>query len=564
VSAALESLAGANVGRYGARSALSHGDRTWTYSQLAGATAALARRLRKAGVAPGDRVAIVAPNVPALVIGMLACWREGAVAVPLSARLREYDLGRTLADAAPSLIVSVEEHLGFSFSDLLPRLLTDLPTARGALLVDAGGAVIGELPAPSSAGTGRLAEDIALLLYTSGTTGAPKGALVRHGAMIAGAAAMAEVLEAAPEDRCVLVAPASHAFGLGCLLAGLTSGGEVVLVDATTSLQPTLAAIHHHNANVLHGSPALFISLIKAGPDLTPRPPSLGGKGVPRSGPVAPTEAREGPSASEVGTPFPRREGGRGVRSDFGALRKGFVAGASCPPEVLERLDAGGLRLLNLYGMTELGAISAARAGDPPSVRYQTSGRPLAGYEVRIASEEALGPVQVRGPHATPGYFGQPAQTAAAFACEWFRTGDLGSLDDGGNLRISGREKEVVLVGGLSVFPAEVEGFLVTHPDVVQAAVIGVPHPTMGEALQAYLVPRPGSGLTPQAVLQFGRQRVAGYKLPYAIQLVPELPLLPSGKPDRVALRAESLKAAQGSRPAPLGWRALAGSGDKP
>src|SRR5262249_51753596 len=172
------------------------------------------------------------------------------------------------------------------------------------------------------------------------------------------------------------------------------------------------------------------------------------------------------------------------------------------------------------------------RADDPAAIRHATVGRALPGYTFRIDNGE----VQVRGPYVTPGYYRQPEQTAAALVDGWFRTGDLGSMDAHGNLSVSGRAKEVIHVGGLNVFPAEVEGFLLTHPDVVQAAVVGVPHPAMGEVPQAFVVVRPGSELTPAGLLQFARARIAGYKLPYGIRLLSEMPLLPSGKPDRVAL----------------------------
>jgi acyl-CoA synthetase (AMP-forming)/AMP-acid ligase II len=144
--------------------------------------------------------------------------------------------------------------------------------------------------------------------------------------------------------------------------------------------------------------------------------------------------------------------------------------------------------------------------------------------------------VQVSGPYVTPGYYRRPQETAAAFDGGWFRTGDLGSLDADGNLCLSGRAKDVIQVAGLNVFPAEVEGLLLTHPDVLQAAVIGCPHPVMGETLRAFVVARPGSDFTPRDLLQWARPRIAGYKIPYAIQMLDELPVLSTGKPDRATL----------------------------
>jgi acyl-CoA synthetase (AMP-forming)/AMP-acid ligase II len=199
---------------------------------------------------------------------------------------------------------------------------------------------------------------------------------------------------------------------------------------------------------------------------------------------------------------------------------------------VLERLDDAGPTILNLFGMTELGPAIACALDDPPERRHATVGRPLPGFEVRVAGEE----LQLRGPYVTPGYLNRPDETARAFDDGWFRTGDLGNVDEDGYVRIAGREKDVVNVGGFNVFPAEVEAFLLTHPDVAQAVVVGVPHSRMGEALAAFVVARRGAELQPSALIRFARPRIAGYKLPYAITVVDELPLLPSGKPDRAAL----------------------------
>ena len=277
--------------------------------------------------------------------------------------------------------------------------------------------------------------------------------------------------------------PASHAFGLTCLLSDVAAGAETVLVESTFSLGALVAAIERRGATVLHGSPTLFGSLLKAEPD--------------------------------------------GLRR----IRAGFVGGAPAPPGLLEQVE--GLGILNLYGLTETGAVSCCRPEDPPERRRTTAGRPLPGVEVEVVDGE----LRVRGTGVTPGYFRRPEETAAAFEDGWFRTGDVAVLEDG-FVRISGREKELVHVGGFNVFPAEVEAVLLTHPDVAQAAVVGVEDERMGEVLRAFVVPRPGSELTPAALLQFARGRIAGYKLPYAIRLLPELPLLPSGKPDRRALAA--------------------------
>jgi HIP---CoA ligase len=434
----------------------------------------------------------VAPNSPALVIALLAAWRAGAVPVPLNARLREYELRAVLADAEPSAVVSVRESHGFSFADLMRGLVPDLPTVRDCLLLDGEGTITEELSQAPEREAEPTGEQIGAILYTSGTTGEPKGALVPKVALLGGGRALADLLALEPEDTTALVIPASHAFGLGCLLAALVSGGRTLLVESTFSLDPLMEAVERFGATVLHGSPALFAGVL--------------GSGLDRCA----------------------------------SVRAGFVGGATCPPGIIEQLDAAGLKILNVYGMTEIGAASSCRFDDPAEVRYTTVGRPLPDYEFRIVpgamKEPGLGELQVRGPQVTTGYHRSPERTAEAFDGEWFRTGDLGTIDDRGNLRISGRAKELVQVAGFNVFPAEVENFLLTHPDVAQAAVVGVPHETRGESLRAFVVPREGSELTAAALRGYLRRGIAGYKIPYDIQLLAELPLLPSGKADRAAL----------------------------
>jgi long-chain acyl-CoA synthetase len=496
MTATIDNLLRASASRYGGRVAITYGERDWRYREFDAAVDRLADQLAPE-VAPGQRAAIIAPNVPALAAAMFAIWRRGGVAVPLSARYREYELRRILGDAEPVCVVAVESYRGYSFGGLLQSLLPELPSVQRCLFVDAWGEPVGALTAPDTAAPAPEPLDpaIGVILYTSGTTGAPKGALVQHARELGGSAAANEVLAAAPQDTAIFVIPLSHAFGLTCFNATIAAGGRAVLVESTFSPEPMMRTIAEQGATLLHGSPSLFTGFLKYA---AAKPPTL---------------------------------------------RGGFVAGAPCPPDVLAGLDERGLPIMNLFGMTEIGNACCCRPDDPPELRHTTVGRPLPGYEFRLVG---AGEVQVRGAAVTPGYYRQPEQTAAAFDGEWFRTGDLGRIDERGYLTINGRMKELIQVGGFNVFPAEVEGLLLTHPDVERAAVVGVPHPTMGEAVHAFVVARAGAALTPAALVQFARPRIAGYKLPYAIHLLPDLPALASGKPDRRALAAQVREEARG------------------
>lgn len=466
------------------RIALSSGDDVLSYRELGERVDRLSETIRSAAAGAelrGARVAFVAPNTPLLVAGLFAAWRLGAVAVPLSARLRERELEQMLADSEPVVVVSVPSHLGYSFGDVLPGILPpsvhtlvlaedDTSTETGARHVP------GTSPEP-------LGDEIAAILYTSGTTGRAKGVLVKHAREVEGSRFLAGVLGLGPDDRSGLVVPIPHAFGLTCMLTVIASGGEGILVDSTFSPAPLLRALEARSAGVLHGSPTLFRTLLKARPE-----------GVP-------------------------------------GIRTGLVAGAPSPPDLLERLDQRGMRILNCYGLSETGAVTCVLPDDPPALRFTTCGKAVPSYELQVADGE----LEVRGPHLTPGYYRRPDETTQAFHDGWFRTGDLAEID-GGYLRIVGRAKEIVHVGGFNVVPAEVEAVLIAHPDVTNAAVIGVPDERMGEALKAFVAVRADAELTAAELIAFARSRIAGYKVPYAIELLPELPLLPSGKPDRKAL----------------------------
>ena len=441
--------------------ALSAEGQVLTYGELRDLSAGSEAELAAAGDLTGQRVAFISPNAPELVAGLFAAWRLGAVAVPLSTRLRETELELMLADAEPIAIRSVDSHGGYSFADVLPGIT------------------------PPSVGTGAepLDAEVAAILYTSGTTGIPKGVLVKHVREVEGSRFLADTLRLTQDDRCGLIVPISHAFGLTCMHAGIAAGAECILVESSFSPAPLLRALEARHATILHGSPTLFRTLLKARPD-----------GLP-------------------------------------AIRTGLVAGAPCPSDLLEALDERGTRILNCYGLSETGAVTCVEFDDPPEARHRTVGRAAPQYDVRVRARE----LEVRGEHLTPGYYRRPEESAQAFQDGWFRTGDLAEIEDG-YVSIVGRAKEIVHVGGFNVVPAEVEAALLAHPDVANVAVLGVPDERMGEALVAYVSPQRDRDLNARDLIAFARSRIAGYKVPYAIEILPELPLLPSGKPDRTAL----------------------------
>jgi HIP---CoA ligase len=466
--------------------AVAYADGVLTYRELDAHVGRLAACLR---VGPGERIVVLAPNVPALVVGLFAAWKLGAVAVPLSARLRSFELERAFATVRPTAAVTVAAPGSFDFAAELLRLQDATPTLAQCVTVDQLGAVIGEIRWPAERAEA-LDEAIAAVIHTSGSTGEPKGAVVSHRQVLAQGENLPPLLGDWAAGPCGLAAPATHSFGLNCTLCTLAARGTLILADVSASARPLMSALRRFGAHVLHGSPALFARLLDAPADL--------------------------------------------------ALKRGFIAGSSGPPTLLERSDQRGLRLLNQYGMTEMGATCCARSEDPPEVRYRTAGRSLAGYEVRIAPDaqapDSTGEIQVRSRNIWPRYLSRDWTSIDTTSDGWFRTGDLGSVDESGNVAIMGRIKEVIHVGGFNVFPAEVEAFLLSDPRIVEAAVVGVPHAVMGAVPQAFVVPERDAELEPSDVVRLARTGIAGYKVPYAVRIVDELPRLPSGKLDRKEL----------------------------
>jgi long-chain acyl-CoA synthetase len=403
-------------------------------------------------VAPGDRAAIRLPNGPDFVAALFGAWRRGAIVVPLNPLLAPPEIEERLAASTPAAFVEAP-----------------LPTTGG-----------GDDPVE------RAGIDPAVILFTSGTSGRSKGAILTHGSLRAAAGNVAAALPIGPEDVVLGAAPFSHVLGLSSLVATLAAGGAVAAVQR---FQPdeTLAEMTQTRTTILLGVPTMCIALSEAARGVEELPP----------------------------------------------IRVGHVGGAPVPAEVARTFEQTfGAAVREGYGMTELSGIAtttpAGRPRKPGSV-----GVPLGGTELRIADPDAdgVGEVQLRGPSVIPGYWNDPEATAEALDADgWLSTGDMGRVDEDGYLTLVDRKKEVVLRGGYNVYPREVEEALYAHPDVLEAAVVGIPHETLGEEIAALVVVRPGATATPDDLQAWTRERVAAYKYPRRIALVDALPKGPTGK----------------------------------
>ena len=483
------------------------------------------------GIEPGDRVAVWAPNCAEWVVAALGAVGAGAVLVPLNTRYKGAEAAYILRASGARLLFTVEGFLGTDYPGLLAEAVAagaELPDLERVVVLrsDGVGTPSGVGGVPTTGWDGFLADaercepdvaagrtasldpsDLSDLIFTSGTTGHPKGAMTTHAQTLRTFATWAEVVGLAPGDRYLIVNPFFHTFGykagiLACLMAGATMVPEPVF-DVDVVLQ----RVADERISVLPGPPTIFQSILD----------------------------------------HPKRDA-----YDLSSLRLVVTGAAVVPVELVEALESGlGIEtVLTAYGLTEAtGTVTMCRRGDPPEVISATSGRAIPDVEVRIVDADGAdvgtgdpGEVVVRGYNVMPGYFRDDEATAAAIDTEgWLHTGDIGFLDAAGNLAITDRLKDMYVSGGFNVYPAEVEAVLRRHPSVGQVAVVGVPDHRMGEVGLAVVVPAPGADVSKLAIdlPAFAREHLANFKVPRRVEAVDVLPTNASGKVLKRELRAD-------------------------
>jgi long-chain acyl-CoA synthetase len=465
-----------------------------TYGELRRAVAAMRARLRQLDVGPDDRVAIVSANHPGFVITYLAILRAGAVAVPLNPGSPAPELDRELAQVDVKALI-----IGPGGDAHLDVRATTVPVL---MMEDGAEAGASEEPAvPRDPG------DLAALLFTAGTAGAPRAAMLTHGSLLAN---LEQVRRhpgqaIAPSDVLLGVLPLSHILGLNGVLGGaLLAGASVVLVPRFDP-KAVLDRMARHNVTIAVGAPSMFGAL----------------------------------TATDEGSP-----------SGDGRLRKVRLAIAGAAPltaDVADRWEqAFGGSLRQGYGLTEASpVVTMPRLEDgsgPTSI-----GVPVPGVEIRLVDEEgdeALagdpGEIWVRGPNVFRGYWSDERATRSALTADgWLKTGDIAVIGDDGDLHIVDRAKDLIIVSGFNVYPVEVEAVLAEHPAVKEVAVVGAPSAATGEAVEAFVVVEPGQEVTKEQLAAWSTERLARYKCPTVIEFVPELPHGLAGKLLRRRLRAD-------------------------
>ena len=477
---------------------VSRGRRT-TYGELRAAVAGLRGGLAGLGLEPGDRVGIVAPNNRIFVRSYLAVLGAGCVAVPLNPGSPPRELQRELAAIGARAVV----HGPASAAAVAALDRSTLPDLRHVISAGdtTGDVALADLveaaPVPV---VDRAPDDLAVLVFTAGTAGSPKAAMLTHGNLLANIEQVQRGDRPLRADDVVLgVLPLFHIFGLNAVLGvALAAGGSVVLGERFDPAG-TLELVTANGCTIVSGAPPMWSAWAAL--------------------PGAPADA-------------------------FRSVRAAVSGASSLPDETAEAVQARfGIPLRQGYGLTEASPVvtSSGEEGAPPG----SVGRPLPGMEVRIVDidgEDAelgdQGELWVRGPNVFPGYWEDPVATATALTPEgWLRTGDIAVADEDANIWIVDRAKDLIIVSGFNVYPAEVEEVLLEHPGIEAVAVVGVPHPHAGEAVKAYVVPVQGALLEEEQVIEHCASLLARYKCPSTVTFVDEIPTGMGGKILRRALR---------------------------
>ena len=488
--------------------ALVFGDVRLTFAQLRDEVGRFAAAALAAGVRPGDRTAVWAPNSDRWVVAALGFTSVGAVLVPVNTRFKGEEARHVLATTRASVLVVDNTFLDvdraglLAAEDPLSDLRLTVPIEDWTAFL-AGGVDVPQQDVEEAA-RAVAPGDISDVIFTSGTTGRPKGAMVTHEQSVRVFDTWADTVGLRADDRMLVVSPFFHTFGykagmLACLLKGAT-----LLPVQVFDVEQTLGLIARERATVIPGAPTLYTTLL------------------------------EHPTRSSY---------------DISSVRLAVTGASVVPTELIRRMreELGFDSVLTAYGLTEsCGYATGCRQGDPDEVVSLTSGRAIPDVEVVVVDGEGKplpagepGEVLVRGYNVMVGYWEDPEATAAAIDPDgWLHTGDVGVMDHDGNLRITDRVKDMYVVGGFNAYPAEVEQVLVRHAEVSEAAVIGVPDERLGEVGKAYVVPRSGAAPAADELIAWCRDRLAGYKVPRTVEVVDSLPRNATGKIDKKLLRA--------------------------
>jgi long-chain acyl-CoA synthetase len=485
------------------RLALVFEGQSFTYAALDEQANRLANALRAVGIGRGDRVALYLPNIPEFVTSYLGIQKLGAISVAFNPALQSSEVEFILTDSGASVLITTEE-LRANVPTRRPPRLEHLVIADGT-----GPDSLRELVRGVSANATAVRmrpDEPAAVLYTSGTTGLPKGALMSHDNVMSNVLTEVSWLGLGPEDRILLSVPASHCYGQNAVLNSALTAGATLFLHRRFQAETIIQAIRDDQITVFFGSPTSYIAMYE-----------------------------------------------RASVQDFASIRCLVSGGAPLPIDLQRKWqERFKVRISQGYGMTEVQYVSLSHGS---TYKEGSVGKPLDGVEVRLVDLESgrevptgePGHILLRGPNVPLGYWKREEETALAIQEGWFHTGDVGRFDAEGYLFISDRLKDMIKVGGLSAFPAEIERALAQHAAVADLAVYGLPEPLMGEQVVASIVRKPGQVVSGEELAAWCRERLASYKVPSTIEFVDEIPKSPAGKILRRLLQQKKTSAAAGS-----------------
>ncbi|MEB3030013.1 FadD3 family acyl-CoA ligase [[Mycobacterium] nativiensis] len=463
--------------RFGDAEAIADGSVRLSFAELADRIRCAAGAFAAAGISKGDRAAIWAPNSAEWIIAAFGLLTAGGVLVPVNTRFKPSEADDIIGRSGAKLVLIEKGFLGLDFTAPAGVPVIDL---KSEFL--AGGSPL-HVPVDG--------DDIADIIFTSGTTGRPKGVMMTHQQNLRLYAEWCDLADLREGDRYLMVNPYFHTFGYkaGCIASCIR--GATMLPVRVFDVDAALEIIERERITMLPGPPTLYQSLL-----------------------------------------------GAAAGRDLSSLRAAVTGAADIPVDLIRRIrsELPFGSIMTGYGLTEAGTVTASRRGDSFEDIATTAGRACEDIEIRIADD---GEVLVRGYNVMVGYLDDPEATAEAIDAQgWLHTGDVGTLDPAGRLRIVGRKKDMFIVGGFNAYPAEIEGFLLEHPAVAQVAVIGVPDERLGQVGRAFVVTK--AQVSEADLIAWSRNRMAGFKVPRSVRFVDRLPLNATGKVDKVQLEIDA------------------------
>ncbi|ANH37071.1 Long-chain-fatty-acid--CoA ligase FadD13 [Nocardioides dokdonensis FR1436] len=511
VPAALRAAAAAHADR----AAVVDGATTLSFRDLHAAVRDTARGYVALGLEPGDTVCLWAPNTWEWVVAGLAVTYAGGVLVPVNTRYKGEEVADIVERSGARLCVVADGFLGRSQVEELRTALPGMGRVTAIVSIGttpaAGTTAFSSLPdlgagvsGIDAIATGVGADDIADILFTSGTTGRSKGVLTTHAQTLAAARVWTQNCQVTEQDRYLVISPFFHSYGYKVGIIASVVSGCALYPMAAFDADAALAMIEAERLTIVPGAPTIFHSMLES--------PAF-------------------------------------ATTDTSSLRLANMGSASIPPRLIERMlsELSFELVIPAFGMTECVVATMCRPGDPDEAIATSNGRAVDGLEMRVVDPATgevcesgtAGEIQLRGPMVMQGYLDDPEATAAAIDADgWLHTGDVGTVDADGNMRITDRLKDMYISGGFNVYPAEVEAALARLDGVVEAAVVGVPDERMGEVGKAFVIQREGADLTQEQVVAFLRERLANFKVPRHVEMVPDLPRNASHKVLKPELRA--------------------------